>query len=67
MNLTFDIPNNATNGDVVIIVYGIVDIEINENSVRLFPKDGGQLWVTREWWDSPYKRIVDPSYNMEVR
>lgn len=50
------VPENATNGDIMIAIYGIVDVEVNERSVRLFPKDGGQLWVTRDWWEAPYKR-----------
>lgn len=49
------LPENPTNGDVMIVIYGIADVEVNECSVRLFPKDGGQLWVTRDWWEAPYK------------
>ena len=52
---TIPIPKGVTNGDMMIAIYGIVDVEVNERSVRLFPKDGGQLWVTRDWWKAPYK------------
>lgn len=64
-----EIPNNATNGDVIKAIFNIPDSEIDEglSTTYIYTKTrvlkGGsqdllreQITFNREWWNAPYKK-----------
>ncbi len=50
------IPDNATNGDVIKLMFPNVKIDIVDNTV-LTNIDNG-LWFSLEWWNAAYKKEV---------
>ena len=45
------IPDNATNGDMIRVAYGVEPIYGDEHFIFY----GGEMRFSREWWNAPYK------------
>ncbi len=57
---TVSIPDGATNGDVVKIMFPYGKYGINGNEVHVFGVGGnGCLVFTLDWWNAPYKSEVE--------
>ncbi len=52
----FEIPDNATNGDAMKMLFKVNPILDNQTDIMIvaFP-DGFALYVPVEWWNAPYK------------
>lgn len=49
------IPDNATNGDVIMSLFPITEINAMLGTIFCTLEDGTELEFKRKWWFSPYK------------
>ena len=49
------IPDNATNGDVIINIFDVKEIHTMTTTVFTVLQDGTELEFKRSWWNAPYQ------------
>lgn len=50
------IPDNATNGDVIINIFDVKEIHTMTTTVFTVLQDGTELEFKRSWWNNPYQK-----------
>ncbi len=66
LNNCIEIPDNATNGDILKIMFNAVEKErFNDDGYNLVVvvMGGGIKYFDLSWWDAPYKGVNDESNN----
>ena len=49
------LPDNPTNGDVIMAIFDIVEIHAMISTIFAVLKDGTELEFKRIWWNAPYR------------
>ena len=60
----YDVPINATNGEVMKVMFKLKDVQIvkRQYTVHIYPLGKNQtasISISREFWDSPYKGVSE--------
>jgi len=51
------IPDNATNGDVIKVMFGVKEVDMSNTYCVHFPEEEDYShYFFKEWWDAPYQK-----------
>lgn len=61
MKIVIDIPENPTNGDMIMALFPSGRIcRTNDHEIGLrFKGDNWIIWFKERWWDTPYKKETE--------
>ena len=51
-----EIPNGATNGDVIKTIFPNIEIEGIGGEIKCIATKGGTSYFALDWWNAPYKK-----------
>ena len=59
---TIELPENATNGDMIRAIFPSIVIRVITESqigISLFDNQNKITWIPIEWWNAPYKGVSE--------
>ena len=54
-----EIPNGATNGDVIKTIFPYIEIEGIGGEIKCIATKNGTSYFALDWWNAPYKKYVE--------